>query len=85
MKHREPLVKHHETCNTLHSMRRYPALDVETSAYGLDAETSVLCAKTSALGTVRSAIARSYRRYRRGVSGDIGAEFPAISAIAELV
>ena len=29
--------------------------------------------------------ARSYRRYRRGVTGDIGAEFPPISAIAELV
>ena len=34
------------------------ALDVETYAFGLDAETS--------------AIARSYWRYRRGVSGNIG-------------
>ena len=34
------------------------ALDVQTSAFGLDAETS--------------AIERSYRRYRRGVSGDCG-------------
>ena len=31
------------------------------------------------------AIARSYRGYRRGVTGDIGAKFLAISAIAELV
>ena len=38
----------------------------------LDAETSALGAETSALGTATSAIARSYRRYRRGVSGDIG-------------
>ena len=62
------------------------ALDVETSAFGaatsaivrrsfnatisaLDAEMSVLDAETSALG---AAIARSYRQYRRGVSGDIG-------------
>ena len=48
------------------------ALDVETSAYGLDAETSSLDAETSALGAVTSAIARSCRRYRRGVSGDCG-------------
>ena len=41
------------------------ALDVETSAFGLDAETS-------ALGAATSAIARSYQGYRRGVSGDIG-------------
>ena len=31
-----------------------------------------LDAETSALGAATSAIARSYRRYRRGVSGDIG-------------
>ena len=37
-----------------------------------DVETAALDAETSALGTVTSAIARSYRRYRRGVSGDIG-------------
>ena len=35
----------------------------------LDAETSSFDAETSALG---AAIVRSYRRYRRGVSGDIG-------------
>ena len=45
-------------------------LDAETSA--LDTETSALGAETSALGAVTSTIARSYRRYRRGVSGDIG-------------
>ena len=38
----------------------------------LDAETSSLDAETSALGAATSTIARSYRRYRRGVSGDIG-------------
>ena len=43
------------------------ALDAETSS--LDAETSSLDSETSALG---AAIARSYQRYRRGVSGDIG-------------
>ena len=37
-----------------------------------DAETSSLDAETSALGAETLAIARSYRRYRRGVSGDIG-------------
>ena len=51
------------------------ALDVETSAFGaatlgiarrsFDAEMLARCAATSG-------IARSYRRYRRGVSGDIG-------------
>ena len=38
----------------------------------LDAETSSLDAETSSLGAATSVIARSYRRYRRGVSGDIG-------------
>ena len=54
-------------------------LDVETSAFGLDveassldAEASALCMETSVLGAVTSVIARSYRRYRRGVSGNIG-------------
>ena len=42
------------------------ALDAETSS--LDAES----AETLALGAATSAIARSYRRYRRGVSGDCG-------------
>ena len=51
----------------------------------LDAETSSFDAETSALGAATTAISRSYRRYRRGVSGDIGAEFLAISAIEELV
>ena len=59
------------------------ALDAETST--LDAETSTLDSETSALVAETSAIARSYRRYRHGVTGDIGTEFPAISAIAELV
>ena len=58
------------------------ALDVETSAFGaatstiarrsFDAETSSLDAETSSLDAATSAIARSYRRYRCGVSGDIG-------------
>ena len=38
----------------------------------LDAETSSLEAETSALGAATFAIARSYWRYRRGVSGDCG-------------
>ena len=38
----------------------------------LDAETSSLDAGTSALGAETSEIARSYRRYQRGVSDDIG-------------
>ena len=64
------------------------ALDAETSAFG--AATSVIArrsfdAETSELGTSTSAVARSYRRYWREVSGDIGAEFPAMLAIAELV
>ena len=46
------------------------ALYAETSV--LDAETSALDAETSALGASTLAIARSYRRYRREVSGDIG-------------
>ena len=37
-----------------------------------DATISSLDAETSSLGAVTSAIARSYQRYRRGVSGDIG-------------
>ena len=48
----------------------------------LDAETSSLDAEMSALGAATSAITRRYQRYRCGVTGDIGAEFPAI---AELV
>ena len=55
------------------------ALDVETSAFGaatsaiaqrsFDATISALDAETSVLG---AAIARSYRRYRRGVSSNTG-------------
>ena len=58
------------------------ALDVETSAFGaatsaiarrsFDATISAIEAETSSLGAATSAIVRSYRRYRRGVSGDIG-------------
>ena len=68
------------------------ALDVETSAFGaamsaiarrsFDATISALDAETSARRRRRSA---RRRRRSRGVTGDIGAEFPAISAIAELV
>ena len=39
---------------------------------GSRCETSSLDAETLALGAATSAIARSYQRYRRGVSGDIG-------------
>ena len=53
------------------------ALDAETSLLyaetsSLDAETSSLDAETLALGAATSAIAQSYQRYQRGVSGDIG-------------
>ena len=67
----------------------------------IGAQTSALDVLTSAFGAATLAIARrsfdatilaldaemSARRCRRsrGVTGDIGAEFPAISAIAELV
>ena len=37
-----------------------------------DPTISALDAETLALGAETSAIARSYRRYRRGVSGDCG-------------
>ena len=53
----------------------FPNLDVETSAIArrsFDAMISALDAETSSLGTATSAIARSYRRYRRGVSADCG-------------
>ena len=51
------------------------ALDVETSAFG--AATSAIArssfdATISALDAETSEIARSYRRYRRGVHGNIG-------------
>ena len=58
------------------------ALDVEKSAFGpatlaiarrsFDAMISALDAKTSVLDAETSAIARSYHRYRRGVSGYCG-------------
>ena len=53
------------------------ALDAETSSPDAetsspDAEMSSLDAETSSLGAATSAIARSYRRYQRGVSGDCG-------------
>ena len=58
------------------------ALNVETSEFGaatlaiarrsFDGTISSLNAETLALGAATSAIALSYRRYRRGVSGDIG-------------
>ena len=62
------------------------ALDVETSGFGaatsaiarsFDATISALAEEMSALDET-SAIARSYWRYRRGVSGDI-AEFLVIT------
>ena len=51
------------------------AFDVEMSAFG--AGTSAIARRSfhatiSALDAETSAIARSYRRYQRGVSGDIG-------------
>ena len=49
-------------------MKHYETL--EHSSF--DATISALDAGTSALNAEASAIARSYRRYRRGVSGDMG-------------
>ena len=46
------------------------SFDATISAH--NAETSSLDEKTSALGAATTAIARNYRRYRRGVSSDIG-------------
>ena len=46
------------------------SFDVTISA--LDVETSSLYAEMPALGAATFAIVRSYWRYRRGVSGDIG-------------
>ena len=56
-------MKHHETLE-------HSSFDATISA--LDAETPALDAETSALGAATSVIARSYRRYLRGVFGDIG-------------
>ena len=88
VKHCEPLVKHHETFKTLWNIMKQSfdatisalvaetsPLDVETSAFG--AATSAIMRRSfnaaiSALDAETSAIARSCRRYRRGVYGDIG-------------
>ena len=51
------------------------ALDVETSAItrtSFNVTILTLDADTSSLDAETSAIVRSYRRYRRGFSGDIG-------------
>ena len=56
-------MKHYETLE-------HSSFDATISA--LDARTSALNAETSAVGAATSAITRSYRQYRRGVSGDIG-------------
>ena len=71
-----------------------PALDVETSAFGaatsaiaqrsFDATISALNAETSVLMRRRRCSMRRRRR-SHGVTGDIDAEFPAISAIAEFL
>ena len=59
-------------------------LSFDTTISALDAETSALNVETSAFGAAMSVIAR--RSFdARGVTGYIGAEFPAISAIAEFV
>ena len=53
-----------------HETLEHSPFDVTLSA--LNAEKSALDATISALGVVISAITRSFQRYRRGVSGDIG-------------
>ena len=75
MIHREPLVKHHETLKTLWNITKH--LNLEHSSFdatisALDAETSALGAAMLPIGAAMSAIARSWRWYRRGVFGDIG-------------
>ena len=74
-------MKHHETLEHTSFNATIPALNAKTSA--LDMETSAFGAATSAiarrsfdamisaLDAETSAIARSYRRYQHGVSGDV--------------
>ena len=84
-------MEHHETLKHLSFDATILALDAETSA--LDVETSAFGAATSAIvrrsfdATISALDAEMSprRRRSRGVTGDIGPEFPAISAIAELV
>ena len=63
MKHAQNIVKHHETLKHSPFDETISLLDVETSALG---------AATSVLGAATSALAWSFWRYRRRVSGDIG-------------
>ena len=81
-------MKHHETlvirCNDIGAQCVDVGVCAATLAIALrsfDATISALDAETSALDAETSAIARSYRRYRCGVTGDIGVEFPAISRL----
>ena len=82
MKHHETL-EHSSFDATISALyAETSALDVDTSAFGaaasaiarrsFDATISALDEETSALGAATSAIAQSYRRYRYGVSADIG-------------
>ena len=55
-------------------MKHYETLEhsFDATISALKAGTSALNAETSAVGAATSAIARSYRRYQCGDSGDIG-------------
>ena len=82
MKHHETLEHSSFDATILALDAETLALDVETSAFGaatsaiprrsFDVTISPLDVDTSALDEETSAIARSYRRYRGGVSGNIG-------------
>ena len=71
VKHREPLIKHHETLKTSWNIMKQSSFDATISA------------QRRWMRRRRRSARR--RRRSRGVTGDIGTEFKAISAIAELV
>ena len=80
MKHCEPLVNHLESL-----VKHYETLlkHCETSwntGHSFYAMILALCAETSALGALTSAIVRSYWRYRHRVFGDIGDCFVDVTA-----
>ena len=74
VKHREPLVKHHETLLTLWNIMKHSSFGATISA--LDAETSALDVETSAFGAATSAISR------RSFDATISALHAETSAIA---
>ena len=65
------IVKYHET-HVKHCITSEPLVQHHETLKTLWNIMKQFDAETSALGSATTAIARSYRRYRRGVSGDIG-------------